>query len=31
MANFQEYGFKAVLVKPYNMREIRVKLKTLLD
>ncbi|WP_371805316.1 ATP-binding protein [Candidatus Lokiarchaeum ossiferum] len=29
MANYQEYGFKDVLVKPYNLSEIQVKLKNL--
>lgn len=31
MANYEEFGFKAVLVKPYNMREIQLKLKTLFN
>ncbi|MHA1672434.1 MAG: PAS domain-containing hybrid sensor histidine kinase/response regulator [Promethearchaeota archaeon] len=29
MSNYGEYGFKDVLVKPYNIEELRIKLKTL--
>ncbi len=29
MANYEDFGFKEVLVKPYNLGEIRVKLKGL--